>query len=111
MKYSGKIGFWIDDVEVRPGVYKSAIVERNYTGDILKNTQKWGATETINRNLDINNKVSILADMYLNNNISSIKYITYMGTKWRVNSFEVNYPRVVIEMGDVYNGVDDGEED
>lgn len=107
MKFSGKIGFWIDDVEVRPGVCKGVIVEKPYTGDILKNIQRWGSTETINRNLNINNRISILADMYLQNHISSIKYVEYMGTKWRVNSLEINYPRVNIEMGEVYNGLDD----
>lgn len=109
MKYSGNIGFWIDDVEIRPGVFKSEMVEKPYTGDIIKSYQHWTGAEHINQNLTLNNKISIIADLYLNQHISSIKYVTYMGTKWRVSSLEINYPRVVIEMGEVYNGVDSGE--
>lgn len=110
MKYSGKIGFWIDDLEVRPGVYKSDIVERVYTGDILRNSQRWNNTEHINKNITISNKVSIIADLYLNEHLSSIKYIEWMGTKWCVSSIDINYPRITLEIGEVYNGIDGREE-
>lgn len=105
MKYSGKIGFWIDDVEIRPGVYKSEIVEKPYRGDITRTSQRWKSTENLNDDLMVNNRISIIADLYLNNHISSIKYITFMGNKWKVSSIEINYPRVIIDMGEVWNGV------
>lgn len=105
MKYAGKIGFWIDDIEVRPGVFRSEIVEKTYTGDVLRSSQRWNGSENINQNLTINNRISIIADLYFKNHVSSIKYITYMGTKWKVSSLELNYPRVTIEMGEVYNGI------
>ena len=108
MKYVGKIGFWNDDVEIRSGVFKPGIVEKTYTGDILRNYQRWSGTETQNTNLSFNNKISIIADLYLNNNLSSIKYITYMGNKWKVSGMEVNYPRVIMDIGEVYNGIDNG---
>lgn len=110
MKYSGKIGFWIDDLEVRPGVYMSDIVERSYTGDILRNSQRWNSTEHINKNVTISNKISIISDLYLNEHLSSVKYIEWMGTKWGVSSIEINYPRITFEIGEVYNGIDGREE-
>lgn len=110
MKYAGKIGFWIDDVEVRPGVYKSEIIEKTYTGDILRNSQRWNGTEYINKNVTISNKVSVISDLYLNEHLSSVKYITWMGTKWCVSSIEVQYPRIVLEIGEVWNGIDSKSE-
>lgn len=106
MKYSGKIGFWIDDIEVRPGVYKSEIVEKSYKGDITRSSQRWKSNENLNSDLTINNRISIISDLYLNKHISSIKYITFMGTKWKVSSIDINYPRVTIDIGEVWNGND-----
>lgn len=110
MKYYGTIGFWQKDVEIRPGVKRSKIVEKSYTGDVLENRQRWATTEFQNDNLVINNRISIIGDLYLNSNISSVKYVTYMGEKWKVKSIDVTkYPRVVMELGEVYNGVNAGE--
>lgn len=36
MKFSGKIGFWIEDVEIKPGVFKPQIIEKDYTGMFLE---------------------------------------------------------------------------
>jgi hypothetical protein len=107
MKYYGTIGFWKKDVEIRPGVTRPQIVPREYTGDILDNRQRWVPTEFQNDNLTINIRLSIIGDLYLNENISSIKYATYMKEKWKVKSIDTTkYPRVILELGEVYNGVD-----
>lgn len=106
MKYYGTIGFWKKDVEIRPGVTRPQIVPREYTGDILDNRQRWIPTEYQNDNLKINIRLSIIGDLYLNENISSVKYATYMGEKWKVSSIDTTkYPRVILELGGVYNGV------
>lgn len=110
MKYSGKIGFWVDDIEVRPGVWKNGIVEKPYTGDVIRSTQHWQSGDGVNDNLKVNNSISVIADLYLKNNLSSIKYVTFMGTPWKVTSIEIKYPRVTLEMGDVWNGVNAEQE-
>lgn len=106
MKYYGEIGFWQEDVEIRPGVSRPSIIPKMYTGDVLRNNQRWASSQHQNDNLTMSHRISIVADLYLNENISSVKYVTYMGNKWKVNSIEVNYPRVIFELGGVYNGVD-----
>lgn len=106
MKYSGKIGFWEDDVEIRPGVSGPKIVERTYTGDFTRNIQKWDSNGRQNDDINLNNRIGIIADLYLQNHLSSIKYLTYMGTKWKVKTMEIEYPRVFLEIGGVWNGVD-----
>lgn len=105
MKYYGKICFWKKDSEIRPGVYGPDLIERNYTGDVLRNTQRWNSRDNQNDDLNMNHRISIVADLYLKENLSSIKYATYMGSKWKVSSIEVQYPRVIFELGGVYNGV------
>lgn len=109
MKYYGIIGFWEKDVEIRPGVKRSKIIEKEYAGDILENRQRWTSSDSQNDNLTINIRVSIIGDLYLNQHISSIKYAEYMGSKWKVKSIDVTkYPRIIMELGEVYNGVNAG---
>ena len=111
MKYYDKIGFWLDEVETAPGVYRSMVEERSYAGDVIENRQYWKSTEYQNDDLTISNKISIIADLYFNQHISSIKYVTFMGAKWKVKNLDLDYPRVIIELGEVYNGVDEEQED
>jgi hypothetical protein len=104
MKYSGKIGFWLENVEEKPGVYKSKIVERNYTGDLSWDNRHWQATEYQNEDLRLNNSVSILSDMYMKENLASVRYITWKRSKWKVTNVEVGYPRITLTIGGIYNG-------
>ena len=105
MRYYDKIGFWEDDVEVRPGVYDSVITEKYYSGEIIENRQRWNPSDHQNDDLTVSNKISIIADTYLNTHLSSIKYATFMGIKWKVKSLDIKYPRVILDLGEVYNGV------
>lgn len=91
-------------MEIRPGVVKPGIVERTYYGEILRDTNRWQGGQKQNDDFTINNKFSILSDPYAHEHWPAIKYIIYNGTKWKVNSVEVTYPRLVLEVGGVYNG-------
>lgn len=106
MKFSGSIGFWYKDKEVKPGVYKPNIVEKPYTGDVLRNSRRFQTVENQqNENLVLVNRLSILSDLYMQKNWPSIKYVLWNGTKWKVSSVDTSsYPRVIIELGGVYNG-------
>lgn len=106
MKFSGRVGFWINDVEVKPGVYKNRTIEKPYTGDVLKNVRNFQSAENqINDNLRVNNRLSIISDLYMQKNWASIKYVLWNGVKWKVSSVDIgSYPRVILELGGVYNG-------
>lgn len=109
-KYFGKIGF-VDTVETVPGVWREQIIEREYAGDVLMNIRRLQSDkDSTNDDLSIGNRVSIIADPYAYNNFHSIRYIEYMGTRWKVTSIEVQYPRLLLNMGGVYNG-DSGPSD
>lgn len=106
MKFSGKVGFWLKDVETKPGVYEPKIVEKNYTGDIMSNSRRFQSVDNqLNEDLKLVNRLSIISDLYMQKNWPSVKYVLWNGVRWNVSSVDVNsYPRVILELGGVYNG-------
>lgn len=102
-KFYGEIGF-VTTIEKRPGVWIPEITERSYKGELVRNTRKLQNTAQVNDNIDIANDISIIADPFAYNNFHSIRYVKFMGSKWRVTSVEVQYPRLVLTIGGVYNG-------
>lgn len=101
-KWYGIIGFAVQK-ETSPGVYSEVIDERNYVGDISRNQRKWENGDGLNDNINIDNVISILADPYACRNFHTIRYITFMGSKWKVRSVDVAYPRLNFAIGGVYN--------
>lgn len=106
MKFSGKVGFWLKDVETKPGVFKPEIVEKSYTGNVMRNVRRFQSAENQqNENLITSNRISILSDLYMQQNWNSVKYVTWNGVNWKVNSVDItSYPRAILELGGVYNG-------
>lgn len=102
-KFYGEIGF-VTTIEKRPGVWFPEITERPYKGELVRNIRKLQNTAQVNDNIDIANDISIIADPFAYNNFHSIRYVKFMGSKWRVTSVEVQYPRLVLIIGGVYNG-------
>lgn len=101
-KYHGKIGFGVSS-EIRPGVWKDTIVEKTYYGDILQNYVRNENAQQVNDNLNISNRFSILSDPFAVQNFHSIKYLEYIGVKWKVTTVDVQYPRLILSVGGVYN--------
>lgn len=106
MKYFGNIGYGVTE-ETRPGVHKPRIVEREYYGDIVRNSRRLQDGSKVNDDLNINIILSIVADPFAYQNFHQIKYAEYMGAKWKATSVEPKYPRLMITLGGVYNGEDD----
>lgn len=102
MKYYGQIGF-ADTVETVPGVWSNQIFERNYYGDLVRNTRRLSSSDKVNDDINISNEFSILADPYTNENFFKMKYITYMGSKWKITDVRVEFPRLILTVGGLYN--------
>lgn len=102
-KYYGQVGYAVTS-ETRPGVWEETITERNYRGDVLRNTRKLEGSDNINSSPVINNSISIVADPYAYENILAIRYVRWMGTIWKVTNVEVQSPRLLLTIGGVYNG-------
>lgn len=102
-KFYNAIGFATTE-EVRPGVYEETIVERKYVGDVLRNSRSLQDSGQIIDDIDVSNRISIVADPYANENFHAIRYVAFMGTRWKVKSAEALYPRIILSLGGVYNG-------
>lgn len=103
MKYYGIIGYGMT-VEKNPGVYEEEITERSYFGDITRSSIKAQTGSKVNEDVLFSNDFSIVADPFAFENFSFIRYIVYAGVKWRVTNVEIQYPRLIISVGGVYNG-------
>lgn len=101
-KYYGKIGYATSE-EVKPGVWKKRITEREYFGDVIRNTRKLQSSGNLNDNIIASNEISIIADPFANENFHSMLYVEFMGAKWKISNVEVQYPRLILTIGEVYN--------
>lgn len=102
-KFYGTIGY-AATVEVEPGIWEEQITERPYYGDLIRNTRKLQSSNSINDDINIANEISILSDPYAINHFYSMRYVEFMGAKWKISNVEVQYPRLILEIGGVYNG-------
>lgn len=101
-KFSGIVGF-VEQEKKTPGVWTDKKTERSYRGDVLRNTVKVKAGDGLNDNLTVSNRISITADAYANETFFAIRYVVWMGTKWKVTEVEVKRPRLLLTIGGVYN--------
>lgn len=104
-KWFGKVGY-TDSQEIRPGIWQPLIVEREYYGDTVRNVRRLENDQKVNDDISVAVDISIVADPFAYNNFHTIKYVTYMGNKWKVSSVDVKYPRLVLSLGGLYNGED-----
>ena len=105
MKFAGKIGFWVEDDEEKPGLFKPHIKEVAYTGDVSRDNRHWNPTSnSTNSEYKVNNEITILADLFARQNWNSIRYVLWNDIYWSVSSVTLGYPRITIVLGGVYNG-------
>lgn len=102
-KFYGVIGY-AKAVNPKPGVHKEEITEKMYQGDLIRNTRRLQSTDQLNDNINVANEISIIADPFANENFHSMRYVEFMGAKWKVTNVEVQYPRLILSIGGVYNG-------
>ena len=102
-KWCGKIGYAVTS-ETRPGIWEEVIVERNYYGDMIRNSRRLQAASHVNDDININNELSIISDPYAMNSFHAMRYAEFMGTKWKITNVEVQYPRLILSLGGLYNG-------
>ena len=101
-KFYGVIGF-AETVETDPGIWEEKIVERSYSGDLIRNIRRLESASSVNDNVNITNEISIVADPYAEQNMYAMRYVVFKGSKWKISSVEVNYPRLLLTIGGLYN--------
>lgn len=100
-KFCGSVGY-LSTKEIEPGIWDESIIERLYYGDITRNTSRYQNSGNVNDDINVSNIISIVADPYATENFQHMKYVTFMGSKWKITNVEVNYPRLILTVGGVY---------
>jgi hypothetical protein len=101
-KFYGEIGY-ATTVETSPGIWEEQLSTREYYGDVIRNIRKLQTSGSVNDNINVSNIISILADPFANENFHAIRYVVYMGSKWKVTDVDVKYPRLNLTLGGLYN--------
>lgn len=118
-KFHGKIGY-VDSTEkleytipedpeaeqeeIHTGIWEDVVTERTYYGDIIRESKQWSSADKANDDLSLNNRISIVADNFAYENFSAMRYVTWIGVRWKVSNVEVKRPRLILTLGGVYNG-------
>ena len=102
-KFYGVIGYAVTK-ETAPGVWTEEIAEQSYYGDRTRNMRRLQDSGDLNDDINVANEISIVADPYANANFHSMRYVAFMGAKWKISKVEVQYPRLILTLGGVYNG-------
>lgn len=100
-KFYGTVGF-VKTVESAPGVWTEQVVERKYYINVISRARSLQGSG-VNDNINISDEISIVADPFANENYFAIRFVEYMGSKWKVQSISVQFPRLNLSLGGVYN--------
>lgn len=104
MRWYGKVGY-SETVETKPGVYENQDTVCEYYGDIKRNSTRWvNSSDSTNDDLTVSTQISIVADSFAFEKFYSIKWIEYMGVKWKVTNADPQPPRILLTLGGVWNG-------
>lgn len=102
-RFYGEVGYAptvVDDY----GVATVDVIKRNYHGNVITLNSKWQPNGNVNDDIRVSHQISILADPYAIENFPYIKYVEWLGIKWEVVNSKVEFPRIILSLGGVYNG-------
>lgn len=102
-KFYGKIGY-VHTQETSPDVWTEVPIERDYYGDVIKNAYRWEKGDSQNSDLNVSNRISIIADSYAYDNFPALRYVNWKGANWQVINVLEERPRLILTLGGVYNG-------
>lgn len=102
-KFYGSIGY-AETVETSPGVWVEQITERKYYGDANRDSRRLQSANQLNDNINVSSEISIVADPYAYNHFHSMRYVEFMGAKWKISTVEPKPPRLILTLGGLYNG-------
>ena len=102
-RFFGKVGFGVDTVTA-PGVHSDVITELSYYGDVVRDARRLSEADKLNKNISTTNSISIIADAHAQENYFAIRFVEWGGVAWTVTEVEVEFPRLILRLGEVYNG-------
>lgn len=109
-KWYGKIGYAPSFQQTAPGVWVEDFVIRDYYGEFIRNTRRLETSGQVNDNVNISNRIRIVADPYARENFHAMRWISYMGARWKITEVEVQYPGLILSLGGLYNDESETED-
>lgn len=102
-RFSGKVGYG-EQTQTAPGVWQDVITERPYKGHVIRQSRLLQAGENLNSDISVSNSISIVADAFAEKNFLNIRYVIWAGQRWTVTNVMIERPRLIMNLGEVYNG-------
>ena len=105
-RWAGEVGY-VETVETSPGVWEEQIVPHFYTGDMNRLSRSLRNAQKINDDVEIGMELEFVSDPYALSHFSNIRYVEYMGVKWKAKTVTPNFPRIIVSLGEEYNHGED----
>lgn len=104
-RFYGEVGY-AENVEDPPesGIRVDHMTEATYQGDVIRASRRQERGDKVNEDISADVSISIVANEYAIANFFNIKYVRWMGVLWVVTSVEPRAPRLILNLGSVYNG-------
>lgn len=102
-RFSGLVGF-VSTQRTVPGVSSVAVVESPYFGDVKRASLSLNDDQTVNAEIRTSNTIEIVADKYASENMFAIRFVVWAGVAWEVVSITEQRPRLLLQLGGVYDG-------
>ena len=101
-KFYGNVGY-IGSIQTEPGIWEEQVTLKSYCGDLIRDSSRYQSSGGVNDDITISNSISIIADKYAIENFQHIKFVEYMGARWKVTNIEVKHPRLILSVGGLYH--------
>lgn len=101
-KFYGNVGY-VETVYNNDGIWALKTTVRKHAGEILTSSRRYDNGQSVNDDLTLSSRLSIVADSFAKANFSMIKWVELWGVKWKVTNIEVLYPRLILSFGGVWN--------
>jgi len=103
VRYSGALGL-VEQTEVRPGIWEETVTEVPVLGTVRQRTEVLRSADNVLPEYATTTSISVPARGVGPMDNSNIRYITYKGHRWQIASIVDEPPRIVVYMGEEYNG-------
>ena len=82
---------------------REVITERWYQGELQRAySHRWQQGEHTIGDITLSNDFSILADSFAKKNYGYMRYVVIEGVKWKIDSVESEWPRLILSIGAIY---------
>ena len=102
-KFAGLVGY-VNQEESAPGVWTPVEQTRTMKGDFYMESSRHQNGDKVNDDISLNHRISLMADEWVMKRYPLMRWIEIDGIKWEITSVELKRPRIVVNVGGLYNG-------